>query len=35
MSIAPTVFWTHQAYESLQQILDYRYKDIPHARKIV
>jgi len=22
MSIAPTVFWTHQAYESLQQILD-------------
>ena len=35
MSIAPTVFWTRQAYESLQQILDYRYKDIPHARKIV
>lgn len=27
--------WTRQARESLNAILDYRYKDIPSARKIV
>lgn len=29
------VVWTRQARESLNAILDYRYKDIPEARKIV
>ena len=29
------VVWTRQARESLNSILDYRYKDIPSARKIV
>ena len=29
------VVWTRQARESLNEILDYRYKDIPKARKIV
>ncbi len=29
------VVWTRQARESLNSILDYRYKDIPEARKIV
>ncbi len=29
------VVWTRQARESLKAILDYRYKDIPSARKIV
>ena len=29
------VVWTRQARESLTNILDYRYKDIPDARKIV
>lgn len=29
------VFWTRQARESLNAILDYRYKEIPLARKIV
>jgi len=29
------VVWTRQARESLNAILDYRYKDIPSARKIV
>ena len=29
------IVWTRQARESLNEILDYRYKDIPNARKIV
>ena len=29
------VVWTRQARESLTSILDYRYKDLPAARKIV
>ncbi|MBC9795862.1 type II toxin-antitoxin system RelE/ParE family toxin [Sinomicrobium weinanense] len=29
------VVWTRQARESLNAILDYRYKDIPTARRIV
>lgn len=29
------VVWTRQARESLNAILDYRYKEIPSARKIV
>lgn len=29
------VVWTRQARESLNTILDYRYKEIPSARKIV
>jgi len=29
------VFWTRQAREALASILNYRYKDIPTARKIV
>tara|TARA_Y100001968_G_scaffold134218_1_gene122469 strand:+ start:98 stop:379 length:282 start_codon:yes stop_codon:yes gene_type:complete len=29
------VVWTRQARESLTSILDYRYKDLPDARKIV
>ena len=29
------IVWTRQARESLNKILDYRYKDIPEARKIV
>lgn len=29
------VVWTRQARESLTAILDYRYKDLPSARKIV
>lgn len=29
------VAWTRQARESLTAILDYRYKNIPSARKIV
>ncbi|UGU15388.1 type II toxin-antitoxin system RelE/ParE family toxin [Sinomicrobium kalidii] len=29
------VVWTRQARESLNAILDYRYKDIPSARRIV
>jgi plasmid stabilization system protein ParE len=29
------VVWTRQARKSLNEILDYRYKDIPEARKIV
>ena len=29
------VVWTRQARESLNDILDYRYKHIPSARKIV
>ena len=29
------VVWTHQAREALTSILNYRYKDIPTARKIV
>ncbi|MDG5490586.1 type II toxin-antitoxin system RelE/ParE family toxin [Psychroserpens sp. SPM9] len=29
------VVWTRQARESLNAILDYRYRDIPTARKIV
>jgi plasmid stabilization system protein ParE len=29
------VAWTRQARESLKAILDYRYKNIPSARKIV
>ena len=29
------VVWTRQARESLNAILDFRYKDIPSARKIV
>ena len=35
MLIGPTVFWMHQAYESLQEILAYRYKNLSHAYKIV
>lgn len=31
----PQVFWTTQARASLHAILDYRYKEIPTARKIV
>ncbi len=27
------VVWTRQARESLDTILDYRYKDMPEARK--
>lgn len=30
-----TVVWTRHARESLTAILDYRYKNIPSARKIV
>ncbi|MDN3596833.1 type II toxin-antitoxin system RelE/ParE family toxin [Zunongwangia endophytica] len=29
------VVWTRQAREALTSILDYRYKDLPAARKIV
>lgn len=29
------VFWTLQARETLNDILDYRYKNLPTARKIV
>lgn len=29
------VVWTRQARESLNAILNYRYKDIPSARKII
>lgn len=29
------IVWTRKAKESLNQILDYRYKDIPKAREIV
>jgi plasmid stabilization system protein ParE len=29
------VVWTLQARQALKEILDYRYKDIPEARKIV
>jgi plasmid stabilization system protein ParE len=29
------IVWTRQARESLNAILDYRYKEIPSARKIV
>lgn len=29
------VFWTLQAREALNDILDYRYKNLPTARKIV
>ena len=29
------IVWTRQARESLNTILDYRYKEIPSARKIV
>lgn len=29
------IVWTRQARESLNSILDYRYKEIPSARKIV
>lgn len=29
------IVWTRQAREALNEILDYRYKEIPIARKIV
>ena len=29
------IVWTRQARESLNEILDYRYKDIPNARNII
>lgn len=29
------VVWTHQALKSLAEILNYRYTDIPEARKVV
>lgn len=31
----PKVVWTREAQKSLNAILDYRYKDIPSARKII
>lgn len=31
----PKVVWTREAQKSLNAILDYRYKDIPSARKIL
>lgn len=31
----PKVVWTREARKSLKAILDYRYKDIPSARKIL
>lgn len=29
------IVWTRQAREALNEILDYRYKEVPSARKIV
>ena len=31
----PKVVWTREARKSLNAILDYRYKDIPEARRIL